>query len=252
MAAILLDDIHIGYGSRTLFHASTRFEQGELCALVGRNGSGKSSLLRVIAGLDTPLSGSVSLCGIDNSRITAGKRACIVGVVSTVRVSATNLRVRDVVCLGRTPHTNWLGNLSSDDMVIVGRAMERTGVSEFADKLIDTLSDGERARVMVARVVAQDTPIVLLDEPTAYLDIAGKMELCKLLRSLADEGKTVLFSSHDLATLWSIGANIALIEGGELHHSDFENTRHSAAMTRFLRDAGFDETFFSAHRGGKE
>jgi iron complex transport system ATP-binding protein len=122
-----------------------------------------------------------------------------IGFVSTERVRVTNLRVRDVVALGRTPYTDWTGRLSPEDTAAVEGALEQVGMSDFHAKHIDTLSDGEAQRVMTARVLAQDTPVILLDEPTAFLDFYARREVCELLARLAHEyGKTIIFSSHEL------------------------------------------------------
>jgi iron complex transport system ATP-binding protein len=126
--------------------------------------------------------------------------ARIVGFVSTERVRVANLRVHDVVALGRTPYTDWIGNLTDADRSAVAEALELVGMGSFAAAPMETLSDGEAQKVMIARVLAQDTPVILLDEPTAFLDFYARREVCELLARLAHErGKTIIFSSHDLA-----------------------------------------------------
>lgn len=200
-ANIILEDISVGYPGRVLLSgADAVFDAGTLTALTGRNGTGKSTLLRAIAGLSRPLSGRVLVDGKDISRLPPRALASTVGFVSTERVRIVNLRVRDVVALGRTPYTDWLGNQGERDRAAVQEALVLVGMEGFAAKPMETLSDGEAQRAMIARVLAQDTPVILLDEPTAFLDFYARREVCELLARLARErGKTIIFSSHDLA-----------------------------------------------------
>ncbi len=176
------------------------FEPGTLTALVGRNGTGKSTLMRVMAGLMKPLVGEVLIDGASTATMAPRKLASTIGFVSTERVRVTNLRVKDVVALGRTPYTDWIGNLTEADRVAVDESLALVGMGSFAAAAMDTLSDGEAQKVMIARVLAQDTPVILLDEPTAFLDFYARREVCELLARLAHRrDKTVVFSSHDLA-----------------------------------------------------
>ena len=218
-AGITLKDLSVGYPGRTLVAgAGVAFPAGSLSAVVGRNGTGKSTLLRVMAGLARPISGEVLAGGGDISRLTPQRLAETVGFVSTERIRVTNLKVRDVVSLGRTPYTNWIGRLTPADEAAVAEALAQVGMSDFAAKEMDTLSDGEAQRVMIARVLAQDTPVILLDEPTAFLDLPNRYEVCLLLRRLARErGKTVVFSSHDLAIVMELADRIMVLEAGGVH-----------------------------------
>ena len=236
---IQLADTRVAYPTGELFRATATIREGELCALVGRNGTGKSTLLRILAGITPPSRGEVFVGGVDLADASPRELARLVSFVSTERVSVTNLRVRDVVALGRTPYTNWFGSLTEVDNTIIKQAMQRVGVEHFADKRVSTLSDGENARVMIARALAQQTPVILLDEPTAFLDIAGKYELCEMLAELCVEGKTILFSSHDLATVWHSGCSLALIFDGELHHGTASEMAKNPALSRFFESSGF-------------
>jgi iron complex transport system ATP-binding protein len=215
---ITLSDITIGYGSRTLLEsASATFVCGEFAALLGRNGAGKSTLLRTIAGLARPKKGEILLDGHPMATLGRHEIARLVAVVSTERVRVQNLKVADAIALGRAPHTNWLGHLTTEDRLCVERAIALTGLADFVDKSIDTLSDGERQRVMIARALAQQTPVILLDEPTAYLDLPARYEIFDLLRRLArDEGKTILCSTHDLDVAAHSCSTLAIIHGGHL------------------------------------
>ena len=212
--SIRLDHIALSYGSRTLLEdVSASFGQGELTALIGRNGTGKSTLLRALAGLGSVSAGKIELCGRPLSALTPHERATTVGFVTTDRVRIANLACEDVVALGRAPYTNWIGRMQEADRAVVERSLELVGMSGFARKTMDRMSDGECQRVMIARVLAQDTPVILLDEPTAFLDLPNRYTLATLLRRLArEERKCILFSTHDLDIALSLCDSIALID----------------------------------------
>ena len=185
-------------------------KSGELIALVGKNGIGKSTLLRNVSGLQSPLNGKISYFGKSKNEFSRTDFAQMVSFVSTEIVNVSNLSVFDLVSLGRFPHTNWLGKLKPEDVNKSVRALEMVGMSEFIHKNINEISDGERQRVMIARTLAQDTQIIVLDEPTAFLDLPNKYEIIHLLNTLSkDENKTVIFSTHDL--------NIAIQEADKIY-----------------------------------
>ena len=211
---IRLNDLTIGYGHRILLqHASATIPAGELVALVGRNGTGKSTLLRAIAGLGERLGGEIRLDGHSLETLLPQQLATTVSFVTTERVRIPNLRCEDVVALGRAPYTNWIGRVQEQDKAIVERSLELVGMAAFAEKTMDRMSDGECQRVMIARALAQDTPIILLDEPTSFLDLPNRYELCTLLRQLAhDHRKCILFSTHELDIALSLCDSIALID----------------------------------------
>ena len=217
---VQLQDVTLGYEDRLLFsHASVGFGWGEFTALIGRNGTGKSTLLRTIAALAKPLAGEIVIEGKPLSRMSRAEVASKIAFVSTEEVRVPNLKVEDVVALGRIPYTGWSGRLRSADRKAVSRSLELVGMSAFAHKGISTLSDGERQRVMIARALAQDTPIIVLDEPTAFLDLPNKYEVCLLLRRLAHrEKKCIIFSTHELDIAQSLCDTIALIDSPNMHH----------------------------------
>lgn len=216
---IRFDNIRLGYGNRTLIeNLSATVERGALTALVGRNGTGKSTLLRAIAQLGDVLSGEILLDGRPLQTLAPSEMASMVAFVTTDKVRIANLRCRDVVALGRAPYTNWIGRMQEQDKAIVEQALESVGMSDYADKTMDRMSDGECQRIMIARALAQQTPIILLDEPTAFLDMPNRYELCTLLRRLAhEEQKCILFSTHELDIALSLCDAIALIAPPELH-----------------------------------
>lgn len=235
---IELHSLSLGYDDKMLFkNADIGFGWGEFTALIGRNGTGKSTLLRTITGLAKPLKGSITINGRDVAEMTRREVAEKISFVSTDEVRVSNLKVWDVVALGRAPYTNWVGSLTAEDKKKVAESLELVGMSSFASKSIDTLSDGERQRVMIARALAQDTHIILLDEPTAFLDLPNKYEICLLLRKLAHkEGKCIIFSTHDLSIALELCDTIAMIEGGSFIYGTTEMLIERNDLQRLFSD----------------
>ncbi|MGM9705462.1 MAG: ABC transporter ATP-binding protein [Prevotella sp.] len=202
---IRLEHLTIGYNGRrkdmriVARDLDRQVEGGRIICLIGRNGTGKSTLLRTIAGFQPPLEGRIIIGGCDISTASARRMARLVGVVLTTRPDIHNTTVEALVALGRAPYTGFWGSLSEADREIVDRSLRLTGITDIARRNIRSLSDGQMQRVMVAKTLAQQTPVILLDEPTAFLDYPGKNAMMGLLASLAhDEGKTILLSTHDL------------------------------------------------------
>lgn len=224
---ITLQQLTLGFNSRILLNnCNATFEQGSLTALVGRNGAGKSTLLRVLAALDTPQAGDVIINNTPISSLNAEQRARLISFVSTQRVRVSNLKCKDVVAIGRTPYTNWMGSLQEQDKQCVAHALEAVGMTAFADRPIDTLSDGECQRIMIARALAQQTPIILLDEPTAFLDIPNRFEICRLLATLAHtENKTIIFSTHDIDAAMPVCDNVAILDNCALNIKPIDSAK---------------------------
>ena len=216
---IRFQSLSLGYGSRILIDSlSATVKRGELTALVGRNGTGKSTLLRAITGLGERKGGDILLGDKSIDSLSTAELATMVAFVTTDKVRIANLRCRDVVALGRAPYTNWIGRMQEQDEEIVMRSMELVGMSDYANKTMDKMSDGECQRIMIARALAQQTPIILLDEPTAFLDMPNRYELCTLLQCLAhEEQKCILFSTHELDIALALCDSIALISPPQLH-----------------------------------
>lgn len=217
---IQLSSFSIGYGPRTLLdNVNTSFDRGRLTAVIGRNGTGKSTLLRAIAGLNSHYTGKILLGGRDIVTLQPPELAKTLAFVTTGRIRVPNLSCEDVVAIGRSPYTNWIGHMQETDRNIVREAMGAVGMESYARRSMDTMSDGECQRIMIARALAQDTPIILLDEPTAFLDIPNRYELIVLLRSLArNQNKCILYSTHDLDVALRMCDTIALADGGALYH----------------------------------
>ena len=209
-------------------------KRGEIFGLVGLNGAGKSTLLKTISGFLPKMAGHIFLAGKEIDTLSNAQRARMVSVVLSSAPAASGLKVSEVVALGRTPFTGFWGFAHKTDKLCTAQAMQMTGVDHLADRYMNTLSDGERQKVMLAKALAQQTPIILLDEPTAYLDYPSKIEAMLLLRTLArKEGKTVLMSTHDVGLALQLADDIWLLaEDGKLHTGEpkkmvlDENFRH--------------------------
>jgi iron complex transport system ATP-binding protein len=174
-------------------------QAGKLIALIGANGIGKSTLLRTIIGIQKPLLGTILLNGKNIHEIDALTLAQNLSVVLTEKLPPSNLTVFELIALGRQPYTNWIGKLTETDIAKVNEAMELTQISHLAAKKHYEISDGQLQKVLVARALAQDTPLIILDEPTTHLDLLHKVALFKLLKKLTQEtNKCILFSTHDI------------------------------------------------------
>ena len=213
-----LRGLTVGYNKGRHLHTvasniDATLSSGTLVCLVGRNGVGKSTLLRTLALFQKPLAGDVFLDGRPLSSYSRQALAEVVSVVLTERGDLDNLTVYDVVGLGRTPYTNFLGTLRADDRSIVDEAIEAVGLTPLASRYMSCLSDGERQKVMIAKALAQQTPVIILDEPTAFLDYPSKAAILNLLRRLAHEhDKLVLLSTHDLDVAFRLADDIWLMD----------------------------------------
>lgn len=173
--------------------------RGELIGLVGANGIGKSTLLRTLTGMQPALEGEIFVSGKQLNSFTAFQLAREISVVLTEPPASKNLSVRELISLGRQPHTNWMGKLTEKDKKAVEYALSVTESENLSERKCFELSDGQMQRVAIARAIAQDTPIIVLDEPTTHLDIYHRAYVLKLLKKLADEAnKTILFSTHEI------------------------------------------------------
>ena len=217
---IALNHLTLGYKSRTLLSdTDTEFPKATLTSLIGRNGTGKSTLLRAIAGLNPRYSGTIRLEGRDIRSLSPGELARSLAFVSTQRTRIQSMRCVDAVAAGRAPYTDWIGRMRKEDEEAVMNALEDVGMARFAQRTLDTMSDGECQRVMIARALAQDTPAILLDEPTSFLDMPSRYALVKLLARLAhDRGKCILFSTHELDIATEMCDAVALIDTPRLIH----------------------------------
>lgn len=235
---IELKELTVGYGQRTLLDkVSAQLTGGQLVALLGRNGTGKSTLLRAMMGLEKPQGGVILLQKKNIVSLKPEELARNISFVTTDKVRIANLRCEDVVSMGRAPYTNWIGQLQPEDNERVAEAMRLVGMSDYAEKTMDKMSDGECQRIMIARALAQDTPAILLDEPTAFLDLPNRYELCLLLKKLAQkEGKCILFSTHDLDIALSLCDTIMLIDNPHLYALPTPEMVASGHIERLFRN----------------
>ena len=224
--AVQTVDLAIGYKTRNarqvvLDGLNLTAQAGEMVCLLGTNGTGKSTLLRTLARIQPALSGSVKIDGVDLGQLSQMELARCIGVVLTERVMVGALTARRVVELGRYPYWDWSGRMTQTDHDVVDWAIESVGASHLASRDSMSLSDGERQRFMIARALAQEPSILLLDEPTAFLDVPSRVDLMGLLRRLArDEQLAIVVSTHDLElalrmadTLWLVAPGKRLTSG---------------------------------------
>jgi len=203
MEILKTSSLSIGYDSKTIaFDINVTLSEGDIIALIGPNGAGKSTLFKTFSTHIKPVGGKIELFGKDLMSYSPKERAKLLGIVLTERPDDMFLKVFDVVAAGRYPYTGMFGKLNEDDEKEIKVSLELVGVNHLADRVFNTLSDGEKQKVMIAKAIAQNTPIIMLDEPTAFLDYPSKIELFSLLKKLAKEQKkAILFSSHDLELL---------------------------------------------------
>ena len=214
-------------------------KRGELIAVIGRNGIGKSTLLRTLTGLHPSLGGEILFSGKNIHEYSRMELALKVGWLSTETVKVSNMRVYDLVALGRFPHLNWIGKIDSENHKAILDALEKTSMSGFGNSFVSEISDGERQKAMIARILAQDTGVMILDEPTAFLDIGSKLEILQLMHFLSHKsGKTIIFSTHDLNMAISQSDKIWLI---------LEKNLLEGAPEDLMIEGAFDHLFDSSH-----
>jgi len=204
MSILTTKNLSIGYskkGKTDIIQSGLdlQLKAGELVCLIGPNGSGKSTLLRTLTGLQKPLAGTTFIDGNDITGIKQNEKALLLALVLTEKVEIENTTVYNLVSLGRHPHSDWWGNITTEEDAVIREAIEMVHMEHKMDQNINELSDGERQRAMIAKALAQDTPIIMLDEPTAHLDLPNRVEIMLLLHKLAHKTqKAILLSTHEL------------------------------------------------------
>lgn len=215
-----------------------------MVCLLGANGVGKSTILRTLAGFQPPLSGKVLLDGRDFLSLTLSERSKAVSVVLTERVEVPYMKVVDLVGMGRSPYTGFFGRLTNEDKQIVSEAIEMVGISNLAERTIDTLSDGERQKTLLAKALAQQTPVILLDEPTAFLDFHSKVSTLRLMLRLAHEMKKAIFlSTHDVEMAIQLSDKLWVVQDGSISTGTTTSLTESGVLAHFLQAEGisYDE-----------
>ncbi len=229
-----LKDITLGFPRQPqplLSGVNLSVDAGTFVAIVGRNGAGKSTLLKSLVGLLRAQNGEILVGGESLSAISPVQRARLVSFVSTESISVAHLRVWDVVAMGRAIYSSWHGAISAADERIIEESLTVVSMESFINKSIDSLSDGERGRVMIARALAQRTPLILLDEPTAFLDLPNRYMVMQLLRDLAHRlGKIVLLSTHELDLAGEFADRMWVVSEGAVYDGTATQMRDSAPM----------------------
>ncbi|MGW1773283.1 ABC transporter ATP-binding protein [Streptomyces sp. NPDC002104] len=209
--------VTVGYGDRTVIDSlDVAVPQGVVTTIIGPNGCGKSTLLRTLSRLLKPTSGSVVLDGEDIARLRTRDVAKKLGLLPQAPVAPEGLTVADLVARGRHPHQSWLRQWSSDDASVVERALAMTGVADLADRPVDALSGGQRQRVWISMTLAQGTDLLLLDEPTTYLDLAHAVDVLDLVDDLHESGRTVVMVLHDLNLAARYSDNLIVMKAGSV------------------------------------
>ena len=236
MTAITTNRLTVGYrGHRVVEDISLSLPCGRLVCLLGPNGAGKSTLLRTLCGFQPPIAGTVTISGSDITTMSAAEVARLVSVVLTDRPLTLSLTAAEMVGMGRAPYTGFWGRLSDADHRIVDEAMQSVGISHMSHRRVCSLSDGECQKTMIAKTLAQQTPYILLDEPTAFLDFTGKVELMQLLRRLAHEqGKTILMATHDLEAALRTADRMWILADGVIAQGTPHELADSGDIQRYI------------------
>ena len=233
---IELQHLTVGYGEKAILSdINQSLREGQMVCLLGANGVGKSTLLRTLAGFLPPLSGKVMLEGRDLLSFSLSERSRAVSVVLTERVEVPYMKVEDLVGMGRSPYTGFFGTLTKEDKTIIGEAIELVGITDLVGRTIDTLSDGERQKALLAKALAQQTPIILLDEPTAFLDFHAKISTLRLMLRLAHEtNKTILLSTHDVGMALRLSDVLWIVQDGQISTGTTASLTENGILKNFL------------------
>lgn len=230
---ITLSHLSVGYkvGHAVVSDINLTLQSGKLASLIGANGVGKSTLLKTLTGFLPKLEGSLLLDGKDISEFSQRALARQISIVLTQKPDVQNLTIEEIVGLGRSPYTGFFGKLHANDQQIVDESITAVGIEKLKNRMIQTLSDGERQKVMIAKALAQQTPVIFLDEPTAFLDFSSKVETFQLLQRMAHEmGKLVLLSTHDLELAVRFSDTLLQVNGDGLRTVSNEEVTHQMQM----------------------
>ena len=211
--AINIVNLSIGYSGKPLFRPfSLEIPQGSLTVMVGANGTGKSTLLHTLAGSLPAVSGRIFIHGEDLRALSFRRKARLISLTYTERLLSGGLTVKELVEMGRQPYTGFMGHLSQEDNDIVTDALDMVGIAHKCDSFLSDISDGERQKVMIARALAQQTPVMLFDEPTNFLDAASRLEILHLIRDLVNRNSiTAVLSGHDIAPMLAIADHVVTV-----------------------------------------
>lgn len=217
---LLANDLTIGYSEKkgqfkaVQRHLNLSLDSHQMTALIGPNGAGKSTLLRTICGLQKQIQGEILIKGKSIDHLSTMEKAKLISVVLTHSADTSMLTVREIVSIGRQPYSNWLGLKDIHHEEMIEKALSTVNISHLAERQLAALSDGEKQRVWIAKALAQDTPIILLDEPTSHLDYKNRIEIFKLLHRLSVSGKSILISTHELDLAIHFADQLWVMEDG--------------------------------------
>ena len=217
MEVLKTKDLLIGYKDNVILPPiNVSLNSGDLIALIGPNGAGKSTLFKTLTANIKPIGGSIKLYNRELSSYTSKEKSTMIGLVLTERPDDMFLKVYDVVASGRSPYTDFFGRITDEDNNIIKESLEIVNIIHLKNRYFDALSDGEKQKVMIAKTIAQKTPIIFMDEPTAFIDYPSKIELFSIMRKLSKErNTTIIFSSHDLELLLRYTDDIWMISKGK-------------------------------------
>lgn len=243
--SIELKDLSIGYhtkqGKKVVASGITAtLERGRLTCLLGENGVGKSTLLKTLSAFLPKLDGSILIEGRELEQYSEKERACTIGIVLTEKPDVQQMTVRELVEMGRSPYTGFWGRLRDEDRKACNEAISMIGIEHLKDRLVQTLSDGERQKVMIAKALAQQTPVIYLDEPTAFLDYPSKVDMLLLLSRISREAqKTIFLSTHDLELALQVADTAWLMTRTEgIQIGTPHELARSGALSRFIERGG--------------
>lgn len=244
---INISDLTIGYATSTrkkivAAGLNAQIDKGELICLLGSNGAGKSTLMRTLCGFQPFFEGQISIMGKPIGFLSEKEISRLVSVVLTDRIIVPNATVFELVAYGRSPYTGLLGRIGKNDRCIIDNAIEQCGIDHKKDTLLSSISDGERQKAFIAKALAQDTPVILLDEPTAFLDLPARVEIIQLLRRISsDAGKSVLLSTHDLDLALQMSDRLWLLQpGGTLTTGSPEDLLLQNAFQTLFQNKGIE------------
>lgn len=239
---IEVQNLSVGYSDKNPMHSvasgiNFQLYPNKLISLLGLNGVGKSTLLRTLSGVQSPLAGHISIANKPLNSYSKTDLATQLSVVLTDKIPVNQLTVYELVTLGRIPYTNWIGSLSERDKALIEQALLATETQEIRHKRVNQISDGQLQKVLIARAIAQDTPIIILDEPSTHLDLYNKIALFRLLKKLCQtQNKCILFSTHDMDLALQLSDELILMRPEGLLHDSTDKIVESTALDHFFND----------------
>lgn len=250
MTTLQIKGLSVGYATKEIARdINLTLDEGKLVCLLGQNGVGKSTLLRTLSNLQDPLSGQIELGGEAINQLDRRTLATKLGIITTEKIGMSNMTVRELVALGRYPYTNWIGQESEVDTLKIEEAISRCKINYIEKSKLSAISDGQFQKAMVARVLAQDTDVILMDEPTAHLDVVNRVEMFQLLQTIKKEtGKSILISTHELDLSMQFADELWLMNFNEPIRT---GTPEDLGLTGEIEKIFFHEEFYLDSRTGQ-